>query len=398
MSGLLRRVLTPPGEARAVTELPWWPTDELGQPIRATKSGVTVTPKIAMGVAAAWSCATLLADTISMLPVHTYRDTGDVHERVTNPRVVARPSDAFTRREWLFQAVVSAALAGNAYGLVTSRNTSRDAALLGRPETVEWVDSASVNVDDNDFARPDYRVNGKPVERANIVHLRRYPRGGSAVGHMPLELHRELFGVAVAARDYASSWFGSGGHPTALLVNDNPLTEEQAKTARKRWRAGATRGVRVLGSGWKYLPVQEGPGNSGLSDQVRDVGLQVCQVFRVPPEMIGLASTGSSVTYANREQRSIDYLTFAVEPWLRMFEDWWSDETVGDDRFVKFNTGSLLRVDLLTRYRSHETALRSGFASVNERRRLEDLPPIPGGDKYLWPPYRGFPLEREDDA
>jgi HK97 family phage portal protein len=103
--------------------------------------------------------------------------------------------------------------------------------------------------------------------------------------------------------------------------------------------------------------------------------------FRRPP------GEGGQVTYANVEARSLDLLTYTVGPWLVRLERSLS-RLRARPRFVKFNADALLRVDLLSRYKAHDIAIRGGFASPDERRRLEDLPPVPGGagQQFLWPP------------
>jgi phage portal protein BeeE len=63
---------------------------------------------------------------------------------------------------------------------------------------------------------------------------------------------------------------------------------------------------------------------------------------------------------------------------------------------VRANIDALVRVDLATRYRAHDSALRAGWKSRNEVRDLEDMSPIDGGDEFLWPPYRTFPLEKDE--
>lgn len=350
-----------------------------------------------MGVAAAWSCAVLLADVVSMLPVRQRRRTDDdLTETVDRVEIVRNPSELFTRREWLFQAVVSGAVFGNVIGQV--RLTETDRRYAGIPRVVEWLNPSTVDIRQaGQMSRPEYWVDGQQLTRSSVVHLRRYPMVGKAEAMSPLDRHSKLVGVAAAARDFASDWFDNGGHPSALLTTEQELSEEQAKVAKKRWIASGTkREPRVLGNGWKYNQVSSTPADSELKDTWDRVAADVCQVFRVPPEMIGAASSGSSVTYANREQRSIDFLTFTIEPWLTMFEDWWNS-LLPEGEFVKFNPDALLRVDTLTRYRVHDVAVRMGKNSINEIRRLEDEPPIEGGDEYLWPPYRGFPVASDQE-
>lgn len=377
-----------PADPKRAISVPWVDWSKGDQTQGPTESGEVVTEKTVLGVAAAWSCATLLADVVSSQPVHEYRKTSGVRIRIEPESLIIRkPSVVFTRREWVFQAVMAMAIHGNAIGEITQREPSSNAA-AGWPQSVEWITHEYVRIEQKSpTGRPSYTFFNQPVDYSNVVHLRRYPQTGSAMGLSPLDIHTELFGVAQAARKYAAQWFGGGGVPMALLVNDNPIDETVANIAKERWLAGARgRQVRTLGSGWKYEKVQSTPGDSELTDTWNRVGLEVAQAFRIPPEMIGVATQGSSVTYANREQRAVDFLTFTVEPWLTIFEDWWY-ENLPRPRFAKFNTGNLLRSDLTTRYKAHDIAIRMGLVTVNERRALEDLPPVDGGDVTLWPPY-----------
>ena len=48
--------------------------------------------------------------------------------------------------------------------------------------------------------------------------------------------------------------------------------------------------------------------------------------------------------------------------------------------FVKLNLDALLRASLGDRYASYSAGIAAGFLTINEARRLEDLPPVPWGD------------------
>lgn len=369
-------------DQRRDISVPWADWAAGGELKGPTASGEKVTEKTILGVAAAWSCATLLADVVSSQPVDEYRKTSGVRVQIEpESQIVRRPSAIYNRREWIFQAVLSMAIHGNGIGQVVERKPSY-------PSTVEWIPLKDVIVaQTSPISPPTYKLFNLPVPSVDVIHLRRYPQVGSAMGLSPLDLHEELFGIAQAARKYAAQWFGEGGIPSALLVNDANISEEVAKTAKERWLdAGRKRQIRALGGGWKYQQVQASPEDSELAATWNRVGTEVAQAFRVPPEMIGVATQGSSVTYANREQRAVDFLTFTVEPWLTIFEDFWFD-ALPRPRFAKFNTGNLLRSDLMTRYKAHDLALRMGLMTQNESRALEDLEPVPDGDVTLWPPY-----------
>jgi phage portal protein BeeE len=52
---------------------------------------------------------------------------------------------------------------------------------------------------------------------------------------------------------------------------------------------------------------------------------------------------------------------------------------------VNFTTGDLLRTNQKDRYEAYRVALSAGFLSVNEVRRLENLPEVEGGDELFRP-------------
>jgi len=53
--------------------------------------------------------------------------------------------------------------------------------------------------------------------------------------------------------------------------------------------------------------------------------------------------------------------------------------------YIEFNVSSLMRGDQKSRYESYAIGRQWGFLSVNDIRRMENMPPIAGGDKYLTP-------------
>jgi hypothetical protein len=101
--------------------------------------------------------------------------------------------------------------------------------------------------------------------------------------------------------------------------------------------------------------------------------------------MIG-AESGSSMTYANVESRFLNLLTLAGRPWIARLEHSLSNLLPGR-LLVRADVEELLRTDTLTRVQVQTQRLRSGQRSINEVRAEDNLPPIDGGDEFLWPPY-----------
>lgn len=379
----------------------------LFRPARAEKRAVTV-ESVYGGHATSWSSLTgertdfatvvgldavagavgLLSDIVSMLPFHAHRDVDGIGERLARqPQVLTSPSVAVRPMAWRAQVVVSLAVWGNAFGLITARDDK-----LGYPVSVEILDPTNVTVTERPLARPEWRYNGTVIDHDRLLHIPgRFVRPGSVLAMAPLDVHRDTWGLARAARRYGAGWFADGAHPTAILSTpkDKSLTKEQADTVKSRFLA-SLRGRRepaVLSGGMEYKPIQGNPQESQLIEIETQVIGRVARIMGVPPEMIGGAVEGSgSVTYANRESRAVDLLTYNVDPYLVRLEEA-TTSCLPRGQYVKAARGALLRTDLLTRYRAHDLAIRGGWATRNERRRLEDEPPLPDGDETLWPPY-----------
>ena len=49
-------------------------------------------------------------------------------------------------------------------------------------------------------------------------------------------------------------------------------------------------------------------------------------------------------------------------------------------QWCQFVPDAIFRAQLLDRYNAHKIALEAGFKTPNEVRKLEDMPPLPGGD------------------
>lgn len=361
-------------EQRAILDLPW-------DFARRTASGEAVSRSSALHLPPVWRSVSLVAELLSSLPVDVYRGTGADRVPVAQPSpIVTQPSLRMTRREWVFQYVAAMMLDGNAYGVVLSVNPT---TLL--PETVEWVDNAAVSVDcANSLALPTYRLSGVEIPRERLIHVRNFTMPGCIEGLSPIEHHAETLGLSLAARKFGAQWFGDGAHPSAILSTEQRLTPEQAKAMKQGFMA-SLRGRRepaVLGSDIKYTPIQISPEQSQFLQTIQANVNDIAQIFGVPVEMIGGSPAGSSITYANREQRWLDFIATCLNHYAVRLEDALTAMTVRGQA-VKFNMDALLRGDTMQRYQAHALGLTSGFLQMNEVRALENrtaLPELPEAD------------------
>lgn len=347
--------------------------------------GRPVTADSALRLSVWWGCVHLLSSVVSGLPVDVFRRGSDGVRQELDPRptVVDAPSRLVSAMSWRYQLMVSAMQRGNAFGLVTARDRR------GYPLGVELLHPDTVQVrQPHQLAEPEFWLDGQQLAPEDVFHMPAYSVPGSVVGLSPLRYARASLAAGLAAIDYGEQFWDGGGHPTAILSSEQVLNSDSAKEIKTRFKdATSADKLAVLGAGLSYQAVQVSPSDAGWLDSINATDLMICRFAGVPPEMLGIATSGSSVTYANREQRAIDFLTFTVQWWLTRIEEAWS-ALLPRGTYVKHNTGALLRTDTKTRAEVAAIRLQNGITNPDFERALDDLPPIPGGqgEQYLWPP------------
>lgn len=338
--------------------------------------------EVAVRLAAVRGCTRLKAALLMQLPFDSYRSReGGSQPVVPTPSLIANPSGVVRRATWLEQLSVSLDLWGNAYGAVIARDTR------GFPTQVEWLCPGDVLVDEATMAaRPRFLVNGVPFPSEDMLHIAENVSPGTAKGRAPLE-RDGLVDLAWRAQEFGRGWFARGAHPSALLKSSRELTREQAQALKDAWYSALTgrRSMMVTTKDLEYEAISVKAEESQFLATIRATQVDICMSMGVPPEMLGIATSGQSVTYANRDGRMLDVLTTTLNPRLVVIQEALSSVLPGP-QFVRFNTGALLRSDLGTRYASYVSAAKVGLLTVNEMRELEDRKPFPGGDVPPPPP------------
>jgi HK97 family phage portal protein len=344
----------------------------------------TVDEGTAMRHSAVWACVRLIAGVGSTLPIDAYRMSGDRSSPVALAPVLADPSVDVSPSVWRYQMWSSLLLAGNAYGLITEFTPT------GFPRRIEILNPASVTWHDDEGVWVS-KIDGQPVDRwpnGRLWHTAIFVPGGQPFGLSPITYAARSINSGLEAEKFGGEFFTGGGHPSSIIYSDQALSPDQAQGAKDAFvRATKGREPAVFGAGLKHEQIQISPTDSQFLDSQRFTVEQIARIYGVFPEMIGSATSGSSVTYANREQRAADWITYGLVPYLVPVEEALSSLVPRPQR-VKANVSAVLRSDLNTRYASYKLAAEIGglagtpLLTVNEMREFEDLPPLEGGDEF----------------
>lgn len=143
----------------------------------------------------------------------------------------------------------------------------------------------------------------------------------------------------------------------------------------------------VLEEGMKYHTIGIAPEDAQFLETRKYQLNEICRIFRVPPHLVGDLDRA---TFSNIEHQSIEFVQHTIRPWLVRWEQEICRSLLDEKErllyFAKFNVDGLLRGDYKSRMEGYAIGRQNGWLSINDIRRLEDMPSIAkeqGGDDYL---------------
>lgn len=351
-------------EDRALTSVPWSVGDTL-TPTSASQSQ-------ALRLGAVWSAVRLICDTVSTLPIKSYRKSGEARTPAPLPALFRQLDEDGTIVPWLWRCVSSLMLRGNAYGLITSRDGFQ------YPTVIQWLDPDEVSCDDTNPWAPIWYWRGQVVPIEDFVHIPWFVVAGKVQGLSPIEAYALSVSTGLQAQEYGATWFSNGGVPPGTMKNTRQTIDRGQADAISDRLVSAIKRRRpiVYGADWEFDAISVPPEQSQFLETINASASQIASIYGIPPEYVG-GSTGDSMTYATVEQNAIR-LNQALRPLLVRLDNAFSALMPNKQR-VKLNADATARADLKTRLEAYEIALRTGLYTIDEIRTLEDLPPLPAG-------------------
>ncbi|EOY9128627.1 phage portal protein [Providencia stuartii] len=353
-----------------------------------SSSGKTVSTDKALQLSAVWSCVRLLSESISTLPLKIYLHQEDGSRVIAKDhpayRVLCRrPNAEMTPSRFMLMVVASLCLQGNAYiekryigGKLVSLQP-----LLPQLVTVKRLDNGLL-----DYQCVEQGGKNRPIPVKNMMHIRGFGLDG-VVGLTPIQVGRNILGSAIATDETAAKIFRNGLLASGFLSSKTALTKEQREKLRGYLNAFISSEnagkLMILENDLSYNGISMNPEDAQLL-QSRSWSIEeICRWFRVPPFMVGHADKQSSWA-SSVEGMNMQFLTNTLRPLLVNIEQEINRCLLDsdDDYYAEFSVEGLLRADSAGRAAYYTTALQNGWMSRNDVRRLENLPPIEGGDIY----------------
>ena len=349
-----------------------WPGDNTG----SSWAGAAVDTRSSLQLLTVYGCVSLIADSIATLPLDVYRESGGQRVEIATPMWLEEPTVDLDRTAWLTQILTSLLLNGNAF-LWVRRDADRITQIVP-------LDPTQVQVR-RDRGVKLYVVAGQAMTSFDILHIPAVMFPGADVGLSPVEAAKQSIGLGMSAQEYGARFFGQGATLSGVIETPGELTPDKAKEIAKAWakqHSGKAKahlpGVLEGGAVWKQTGVNNEQAQFLATRQYTAAEI-AGQMFKVDPSDLGIPVVGTSLTYANLQDRNLRRAQVTLMPWMIRLEHAFS-ALLAKPRYVKFNLDGMLRADLKTRYEAHQIGITAGFLLRSEARELEDLPPLDGVD------------------
>lgn len=357
-------------------------------------TGMWVTPDSSLSTVAVFASVRILAETIAMLPLVTYRRlAGGGKERAQDHRLYHILHDAgnpeMTSYELRECLVGHLALWGNAYAEIEMSDNGPLALWPLRPDRMRVTRTPAGLL--YNYTLPN-RTTPVPLPAARILHLRGLSSDG-IMGYSPIAMAREAVGLAMATEQYAARWFGNDARPGGVLQHPGKLSQGAQDRIKQSWEeshrglSNSSR-VAVLEEGVTWQSVGLPPEDSQFIQSRRFQVEEIARLFRIPPHLL---ADLERATFSNIEQMSLEFVMYTLMPWLVSIEQRILQSLFQpgerDTYFAEHLVTGLLRGDTASRYQAYQTGRLNGWLNADDIREMENMNPLPDGEgQDYWMP------------
>jgi len=339
------------------------------------RSGVNVTENTALAISTVYACVYKIASTISSMGLEVYvrngRNVEIANQHPAYSLITATPNENQNAYDFWEGIVSSALMYGCGYAIIERNNR-------GYPERLVPVDYYDVDIKEVDGERLYVIRDYGAVTQENILEISNMNRMS------PIRLHRENMGLAKAAQDFGSEYFGQKGQMTGVLASDQPLRKEQMDIIQNSWNQSAMNaGTKLLPFGFKYQRITITPDEAQFIETRKFQAEEICRIYSVPPSLVQLPS---QTTFNNVEQQNLQFARHTISPWAKRIEQEIDRKLIlsfeRPDIYSKFDMNDLYRGDMAARTTFYRELTQIGVMSINEVRAKENMNPVEGGDVH----------------
>ena len=332
------------------------------------QSGSTVTRQQAMSIPVVTKSVAWIAGAIAALPIKMYHKTDSGYQEVYNdyrlPLLNDYSGNGMIANDLKRQILVDLLLDGNGYAYISKKGNKITklsyvpTCRLTYTESVDTIDKV-VNV----------WVDGRPVQDYNVFRLVNNSKNGiSGVGFV--SDCQDLLSTVLSSLQYENSSISSGVR-RGFLKSKSKLDQDKMNELRRAWKKLTTPNqsdVLVLNAGIEFEDASSTATESQLSQNKVINMHQILAYFGLPTNFFEGVNSDAYLTAVRIAVLPIvKQLTNALNNYLLL-------ESEKSNMKFEIDTSDLLRINANERFAAYQTGLQSGILTIDEVRRMENLP------------------------
>jgi HK97 family phage portal protein len=342
-------------------------------------AGTTVSETSVMGLVAVQRAVQLIAWSISMLPLRAIHEHGGITEPL--PSWLDNPWGSLTRGELVRLILSHLLLHGNCYLIHVYGGAGQ---LLG--VTPIHPNAVCIDVDEK-TSRKTYRVSlidgtQQVFDDYTLTHIRGHCFDGIH-GLSPLQVASNAFGTALAADAGAAKFHGEGPTISAIVQFEESTAPEDAKSLRddlEKRLTGQANSSRIayLNRNVTITPFTISHADSQWLESREYQAHDIATLFGIPSHLIGLEQKNSSFGTGIAEM-SRGFALWTLMGWSTIVEERLS-LLLPEGQTAEFNYAKLVQPDFAKQVELCVQQAGGPYSTINEVRKVQNLPPIDGGD------------------
>lgn len=327
-----------------------------------------VTKNEALSIPAVSKSVDWIAAVIASLPIKLYKKTDkgyiEVYDDYRLPLLNEFSGTTMTANDLKHQIISDLLLEGNGYAYISKRGnkiTKLSYVPTSRVTYTESIDSIDkvINV----------WIDGKPVQDYNVFRLVMNSKNGFA-GIGFVSDCQNLLSTILSSLEYENSTISSGMQ-RGFLKSKAKLDPDKMNQLRQAWRkltSPKQTDVMVLNAGIEFESASNNATESQLSQNKVINTQQVLAWFGLPNNFLEAANSDSYLTAVR----------IAILPLVRRFvtalNNYMLLESEKSNLKFEIDTSDILRINANERFAAYQTGLQSGILTIDEVRRMENLP------------------------
>lgn len=344
-----------------------------------------------------FACCRVLAETYASVPLLLYKKNGTEREAVTElPKTDSNymlydilhnvPNEEMSHFNFSEAMMMSMSTNGNA---IAQRLVNASGELVGLYPINAEIER------DKETKKLIYKVSsgGKQItlQRGEVFHVPG-PSLNGINGLSPISYAASAIRLGLSYEQFGIQFYRNAANPSGAFTNPSELGEESYQRLKKQLKEQYTgignTGTPMLlegGLDWKQFTVN--PVDAQLIESKNFQIEDICRIYRVPQHLVNKLDRS---TNNNIEEQALEFVMYTMLPYFKRFEECMNAQLLTpkqriDGYFLEHKIDGLMRGNSTARSTFYASGRQWGWLSVNDIRRLENLPSVDGGDIYLQP-------------